>query len=149
MNLEIKKFEELTGKEIYEVLKVRSEVFVVEQECIYNDLDGKDVDSIHIMLKKEGKIIAYLRVLKAGISYEYPSLGRVLVIKEERGKGLARKLTLYGIDYIMNILKEEKITIGAQEYLKFFYESLGFIGISDVYLEDNIPHLDMTYKKTN
>ena len=149
MKLEIKKFEELSGKEIYEILKVRAEVFVVEQDCPYNDPDGKDIDSIHIMLKKEGAIIAYLRVLKSGVSYNTPSLGRVLVVKEGRGKGLARELVLSGIDYIINTLGEETITIGAQEYLKSFYESLGFVSISEIYLEDNIPHLDMIYEKNN
>ncbi len=147
MDLEIKKFDELTGREVYEILKVRSEVFVVEQDCPYNDPDGKDLESIHIMIKEDEKIMAYLRVIKAGISYEDPSLGRVLVTKEARGKGLAREIVFHGINYIINNLKGKKITIGAQEYLKDFYKSLGFEGVSDVYLEDDIPHLDMTYEK--
>jgi ElaA protein len=99
------------------------------------------------MIKKNSNIIAYIRVLNSGISYSNSSsIGRVLVIKEARRKGIARKIVQVGIDYIIDILKEEKITIGAQEYLKSFYESLGFISVSDVYLEDGIPHLDMSYK---
>jgi len=147
MNLEIKKFDELTPREIYEILRVRSEIFVVEQNCVYNDQDGKDIESIHIMIKENDKIIAYLRVIKPGVSYDDASIGRVLVTSEARRKGLARKIVSAGINYIMNDWNEEKITIGAQDYLKDFYKSLGFEIISDVYLEDGIPHVDMTYNK--
>lgn len=147
MNLEIKKFNELTVEELYDILKVRSEVFVVEQNCVYNDQDGKDIDSIHIMIKEGNKIMAYLRVIKAGISYDNASIGRVLVTSEARKKGLARKIVCAGIDYIINSWNEDKITIGAQNYLRDFYESLGFEAVSEVYSEDGIPHLDMTYNK--
>ena len=147
MNLEIKKFDKLTGREVYEILRIRSEVFVVEQDCVYNDEDGKDLEAVHILIKEEGKILAYLRVLKAGVSYKNPSLGRVLVSHEARGRGLARKIVCAGIDYIINNWDEEKITIGAQDYLRDFYESLGFEAVSEVYSEDGIPHVDMTYNK--
>lgn len=147
MNLEIKNFDELTGREVYEILKIRSEVFVVEQNCIYNDVDEKDIESIHIMMKEGDKIISYIRVIRPGISYDNASIGRVLVVSEGRGKGLARKVVQEGIDYITNNWNEEKITIGAQDYLRDFYKSLGFKAISEVYLEDGIPHLDMTYTK--
>jgi ElaA protein len=146
MKIVTKKFSELTTLELHEIFKLRSEIFVVEQNCVYNDVDGKDIEATHIMIKKNSNIIAYIRVLSSGISYgDAPSIGRVLVIKEARRKGIARKIVQVGIDYIIDILKEEKITIGAQEYLKSFYESLGFISVSDVYLEDGIPHLDMSY----
>ncbi|OQY42935.1 MAG: GNAT family N-acetyltransferase [Fusobacteriia bacterium 4572_74] len=147
MNLEIKKFDELTGREVYKILKIRSEVFVVEQNCVYNDVDEKDIESIHIMIEEDNNIIAYLRVIKPGISYDNASIGRVLVTSEARGKGLARKIIQTGMDYIINKWNEEKITIGAQNYLRNFYESLGFEVVSDVYLEDGIPHIDMTYNK--
>jgi len=147
MNLEIKKFDKLTGREVYEILRIRSEVFVVEQDCVYNDEDGKDLEAVHIMIVEEGKISAYLRVLKAGVSYKNPSLGRVLVASEARKRGLARKIVCAGIDYIINNWDEEKITIGAQDYLRDFYESLGFEAVSEVYSEDGIPHVDMTYNK--
>lgn len=147
MKVEIKKFNELGLEELYEIFRLRSEVFVVEQECIYNDVDGKDLDSVHVMIKNEGRIEAYLRVIKEGISYEDCSIGRVLVAKEARGKGLARRIVKEGIDYITREWNKKRITIGAQEYLKEFYGSFGFKTVSDVYMEDGIPHVDMSYEK--
>jgi len=147
MKVEIKKFNELGLEELYEIFRLRSEVFVVEQECIYNDVDGKDLDSVHVMIKNEGRIEAYLRVIKEGISYEDCSIGRVLVAKEARGKGLARRIVKEGIDYITREWNKKRITIGAQEYLKEFYGSFGFKTVSDVYIEDGIPHVDMSYEK--
>lgn len=142
-----KKFNELTLEELYEILKLRSEVFVVEQKCIYNDIDGKDLTSSHIMIKENGKIKAYLRTLQPGVSYEDASLGRVLVSPDARGKGYAKIIVTKGVEYILNNFNTTKITIGAQEYLKNFYSEIGFKPISEVYDEDGIPHLDMTFKK--
>lgn len=147
MKVEVKKFNELGLEELYEIFRLRSEVFVVEQECIYNDIDGKDLDSVHIMIKDEGRIEAYLRVIKQGVSYEECSIGRVLVAEEARGKGLARRIVKEGIDHITKAWNEKRITIGAQEYLKEFYGSFGFKAVSDVYIEDGIPHLDMRYEE--
>lgn len=142
-----KKFNELTLEELYEILKLRSEVFVVEQNCIYNDIDGKDLTSSHIMIKENGKIKAYLRALQPGVSYEDASLGRVLVSPDARGKGYAKVIVTKGVEYILNNFNTTKITIGAQEYLKNFYSEIGFKPISEVYDEDGIPHLDMTFEK--
>ncbi|MHA4989237.1 GNAT family N-acetyltransferase [Cetobacterium somerae] len=142
-----KKFNELTLEELYEILKLRSEVFVVEQKCIYNDIDGKDLTSSHIMIKENGKIKAYLRALQPGVSYEDASLGRVLVSPDARGKGYAKVIVVKGVEYILNNFNTTKITIGAQEYLKNFYSEIGFKPISEVYDEDGIPHLDMTFEK--
>lgn len=142
-----KKFNELTLEELYEILKLRSEVFVVEQNCIYNDIDGKDLTSSHIMIKENGKIKAYLRALQPGVSYEDASLGRVLVSPDARGKGYAKAIVIKGVEYILNNFNTTKITIGAQEYLKNFYSEIGFKPISEVYDEDGIPHLDMTFEK--
>lgn len=142
-----KKFNELTLEELYEILKLRSEVFVVEQKCIYNDIDGKDLTSSHIMIKENGKIKAYLRALQPGVSYEDASLGRVLVSPDARGKGYAKIIVTKGVEYILNNFNTTKITIGAQEYLKNFYSEIGFKPISEVYDEDGIPHLDMTFEK--
>ena len=142
-----KKFNELTLEELYEILKLRSEVFVVEQKCIYNDIDGKDLTSSHIMIKENGKIKAYLRALQPGVSYEDASLGRVLVSPDARGKGYAKAIVTKGVEYILNNFNTTKITIGAQEYLKNFYSEIGFKPISEVYDEDGIPHLDMTFEK--
>ncbi|WP_297598168.1 GNAT family N-acetyltransferase [uncultured Cetobacterium sp.] len=147
MKLKIKKFDELSTQELYKILKTRVQVFVVEQNCPYNDLDGKDYDCTHIFMEEGDQILAYLRVLNPGVSYVESSLGRVLVTESARGKGLAKKIVQTGIDYILNELNEDSITIGAQNYLKNFYESLGFKAISEVYLEDNIPHIDMTLNK--
>ncbi len=141
----IRRFKELTVDELYKVLALRSDVFVVEQECIYNDIDGKDLKSTHMWIQENGKIVAYIRIVDKGVSYEEASIGRVVVAKEERGRGLAKKIVREGIKYITEGSSEKKITIGAQEYLKEFYQDLGFVEISDVYDEDGIPHLDMQY----
>jgi len=141
----VKKFDELTAGELYKILALRAEIFVVEQECVYNDVDGKDLKSIHMWLQENSKIVAYIRIVDKGVSYDEASIGRVVVDKDERGRGLAKKIVKEGIQYITEKLGEKKITIGAQEYLKSFYESLGFLEISDVYDEDGIPHLDMQY----
>ncbi|WP_432205127.1 GNAT family N-acetyltransferase [Cetobacterium somerae] len=142
-----KKFNELTVEELYEILKLRSEIFVVEQKCVYNDIDGKDTTSIHVMLKENGKIKAYLRVLQPGVSYEDASLGRVLVAENARKKGFAKLIVEAGVNYIIENFKTKDITIGAQEYLRKFYNEMGFKAISEVYLDDGIPHLDMKYSR--
>ena len=142
-----KKFDELTLEELYEILKLRSEVFVVEQNCIYNDIDGKDKTSFHVIIKENNEITAYLRVLPPGISYENASLGRVLVAKDARGMGYAKAIVTEGINCVLRNFNTNKITIGAQEYLKDFYSEFGFKPVSEVYDEDGIPHLDMTLEK--
>ncbi len=143
----IKKFNELTTLELYKILKIRSEVFVVEQECIYNDIDEKDLKSIHMWIENEGEIAAYIRVVEKGLSYPEPSIGRVLVASNERGKGYAKKIVKEGIRYITEVWKEDKIIIGAQVYLNKFYTELGFKQTSEEYDEDGIPHMDMQYTK--
>lgn len=147
MNWEIKKFEELKTEELYEILKIRSTVFVIEQQCIYQDVDDRDKRAYHLFAMENGKVVTYLRILGKGISYSEVSIGRVLIDNNYRGRGLARELMLKAIDFIENDLKEEIIRISAQEYLINFYRSLGFKIVSDVYLEDDIPHIEMLYKK--
>lgn len=147
MKWQLKKFEELNINEIYEILSIRSEVFVVEQKCPYQDIDFKDKNSYHLFAQEEGKIVAYLRILEKGISYEEISIGRVLITKDYRGKGISREMMLKAIDFIENNLNENKIKISAQAYLTNFYKSVGFIEVSEVYLEDDIPHIDMVYSK--
>ena len=148
MKFFIKSFDELTTKELYEIGKVRQEVFVVEQNCPYLDFDEKDFKSLHIYLKDtdNNKIMCYARVLAPGLSYDTASIGRVMVLNAYRKNGYARKLVLQCIDCVKNILKEKEITIGAQFYLKDFYSSLGFNAVSDVYDEDGIPQIDMYMK---
>ena len=147
MKIEFKKFDELTTRELYEILKIRSEIFVVEQDCVYNDPDGKDYDSVHMTIKEGNEIMAYVRIIPAGISYDDCSIGRVVVAPKGRRKGYGKRVMEGAIDYITSQWKEDSITIGAQAYLREFYGSLGFKGISEEYLEDGIPHLDMQYKK--
>ncbi len=147
MDFILKEYNELSRDELYKILNLRNQVFVVEQKCSYQDCDNKDQDSIHLMLMEEGKIIAYLRILNKGISYREVSIGRVLIVKEYRGKKLAKPLMLEAINYIVNIMEESEIRISAQTYLKRFYESLGFEPVSDEYFEDNLAHIEMFYKR--
>lgn len=142
-----KKFDELTTNELYEILQVRNKVFVVEQECYYQDCDGKDEEAIHFLAINKNKIIGYLRILPKELAYEEVAIGRVLVIKEYRGKKIAVKLMTEAISYISNVLGEDEIRISAQLYLKKFYEELGFEQASEEYLEDNIKHMEMFYSK--
>ncbi|MGL6169299.1 MAG: GNAT family N-acetyltransferase, partial [Fusobacteriaceae bacterium] len=127
--------------------KIRSEVFIVEQNCPYNDVDGKDYNCTHIMIKENDIIAAYIRTIPAGISYDTSSFGRVLVREEFRRIDLGRKIVKAAIDYLFNVKNFDSITIGGQHYLEKFYHSFGFETISDVYLEDNIPHINMLLKK--
>lgn len=141
----IKKFNELNLEELYEILKIRSQVFVLEQECLYQDLDNKDKQSYHLYIREEQKVIAYCRILEKGVSYKEISIGRVLVDENYRGKKIAKELLQNAINFVVNDLKEESIRISAQAYLIDFYKSLGFKTVSELYLEDNIPHIEMLY----
>ncbi|WP_343342701.1 GNAT family N-acetyltransferase [Terrisporobacter petrolearius] len=147
MNWKIKKFNELNIEEIYKILALRNEIFIVEQECAYLDCDDKDLNSYHLFLTENGQIVSYLRILEKGVSYDEISIGRVAVKKSYRGKGISRKMMLKAIEFIENNLSENTIKIQAQAYLLNFYSSLGFKAVSEEYLEDNIPHIDMIYKK--
>ncbi len=146
MNFEIKRFEELTTEDLYEILKSRYDVFTVGQKCLYQDCDDRDKNSCHIYLKDGERVIAYLRVVDKGVSYDEISLGRVMVLESHRNKGLGRELMEFTINFIKDELKEKKIKISAQEYLVEFYESLGFERYGDTYLEVEIPHVKMIYK---
>ena len=139
----IKKFDELTLNELYDILKLRVDIFVVEQNCPYGELDNKDKESIHIFYRENGEITAYLRIIPKFLSYESVSMGRICVKQEFRSRKLGREIVKDAINYIENEMEEYIITIGAQEYLKDFYASLDFQPISEVYDEDGIKHLDM------
>jgi ElaA protein len=147
MSWNIKKFEELTNIELYQILKERTQVFVVEQNCPYLEVDGKDPVSYHLFKEENGKLIAYLRIVPAGVSYQEASLGRVLVKKDYRGKGIAVELIQKGLDFIHNEWKETAVKIQAQDYLRKFYSSFGFQPVSETYLEDEIPHVDMLLQR--
>ena len=133
MNWKIKRFEEMTTTELYEILRVRSEVFVVEQTCIYQDLDLKDKKAYHLFCENNGEIAAYLRILDKGVSYPEISIGRVLTRETNRRIGLARVMMQKAISFVEEELSEMQIRISAQLYLKQFYESLGFLITSEVY----------------
>ena len=139
----IKPFETLSVNELYDILRLRSEIFVVEQNCVYLDLDGKDKLALHLFGEFEGKIMAYSRLFKPGISFENASIGRVVVDVNCRERKWGHELMREAIAGIQLHFGESKITIGAQLYLKKFYESHGFVQTSEMYLEDDIPHIQM------
>ncbi|WP_026707929.1 GNAT family N-acetyltransferase [Flavobacterium frigidarium] len=139
----IKPFDGLSVNELYDLLQLRSKIFVVEQNCVYLDLDGKDKVALHLFAEFEGKIVAHARLFKAGISFDNASIGRVVVDADYRDRKWGHDLMREAIAGIASKFNETKITIGAQLYLKKFYESHGFIQSSEMYLEDDIPHIEM------
>ena len=141
MKLVIKKFNELTTKELYELLKARAKVFVVEQECVYQDLDDIDYDSLHIFYKQDEKVIAYMRAYPKKNTENVMQIGRVLTL--EHGTGLGRKVLEAGIKAIKENTDAVKIFAEAQKRVTGFYEKAGFKVISDEFLEDGIPHVEM------
>ena len=138
-------FTELDKEELYQILRLRSEVFVVEQDCVYQDIDNKDQKATHLFYKKEEEIIGYTRIFKKGDYYENPSIGRVVVSKNKRGKDLGKEIMLESMKYIKNNIKGEKIELSAQVYLDNFYKELGFYSKGEEYLEDGIPHQRMFF----
>ncbi len=139
----IKRFETLSVKELYDLLQLRSEVFVVEQNCVYQDIDGKDEKALHLIGEDHGQIVAYARVFKPKDYFIESSIGRVVVKQSYREKKLGHVLIREAIQVIETHFNEDKITISAQLYLKNFYESHGFMQTSETYLEDDIPHIEM------
>ena len=138
-----KAFNELTPGELYSILQLRNEVFIVEQNCPYQDCDGKDQHSQHFMGWQQDKLVAYTRLIPAGVVYNEVSIGRVVTSPSVRGTKTGKELMRRSIDKIRELYGKNSIKIGAQLYLKRFYESLGFIQCSDTYLEDGIEHIKM------
>lgn len=143
MEYVLKKFDELTVHELYEILKLRMAVFVVEQNCPYQDIDDKDKHSHHLICLQNDELAGYLRIVQKGISYEEVSIGRVIVAPEFRNKGIATKLLNHAIGFIADSLGETSIRISAQSHLQKLYGSVGFQPIGEEYLEDDIPHIEM------
>jgi len=144
MNWIIKYFNELSVNELYALLQLRSKVFVVEQQCPYLDPDDKDQQAAHLLgFDETGKLLACARLLPAGISYKECSVGRVATDLSVRKTGFGRELMQRAIDFITQEWQAAAIRISAQEYLLNFYSSMNFIPTSEVYLEDNIPHVEM------
>ncbi|MDQ6757815.1 MAG: GNAT family N-acetyltransferase [Bacteroidota bacterium] len=140
-----KTFDELTPHELYSILQLRNEVFIVEQNCVYQDCDDKDQQSYHIMGWDESKLLAYTRVMPAELSFEVASIGRVVTSPSIRRNKIGKELMIRSIEYLYELFGNVPIKIGAQLYLKQFYESLGFVQTSDIYLEDGIEHIEMLH----
>ncbi|EIJ38166.1 putative acyltransferase [Galbibacter orientalis DSM 19592] len=143
LSIEVKSFSAITKEELYEMLQLRSEVFVVEQDCVYQDIDYKDQKALHVLGKKEGKLVAYTRIFNSGDYFDNPSIGRVIVKMEERKFGYGHTIMKASIEAIYERFEKQDIEISAQCYLRKFYNSHGFTQTSEEYLEDGIPHIKM------
>ncbi|MCF8713577.1 GNAT family N-acetyltransferase [Joostella atrarenae] len=143
LETEIRLFSELTADQLYEILQLRSEVFVVEQDCVYQDIDYKDQKALHILGKKEGKLVAYTRIFNSGAYFDKPSIGRVVVRNSERKYGYGHDIMKASVTAIYDNYGKQDIEISAQCYLKKFYNSHGFTQTGEEYLEDGIPHIRM------
>jgi len=138
-----KRFNQLSKNELYKIFHIRSKVFIVEQNCLYQDIDFKDQKALHILIKKKKEIIGYSRIFKPGDYFKKASIGRVVISKKNRDKGYGKILMRESIKAIENNFKEKEIKISAQKYLLDFYTSIGFKKEGEEYLEDGIPHISM------
>ena len=143
MEILIKNFNELSLEELYQILQLRSEVFVVEQDCVYQDIDGKDSDALHVIGIKDGNIIAYTRCFDKGFYFDEAAIGRVVVKESERKNAYGHLILKASVEAIKERFKTDNIKLSAQQYLTNFYESHGFMQIGEGYLEDGIPHIAM------
>lgn len=139
----LKKFDELSPHELYAILQLRNEVFAIEQNCVYPDMDNKDQPSLHVMGWDNDQLKAYSRIIPPGIAYTEPSVGRVVTSPSVRGKGVGKELMEKSLEHIYNLFGNTPVKIGGQLYLKKFYSDMGFIQSGDVYLEDEIEHIEM------
>lgn len=144
MKLICKHFNDLTAKELYEILRLRVDVFVVEQKCSYSEVDGKDLDAWHLWFEDEDGIAGYLRLLAPGVSFKEASIGRV--IAKKRRCGIGSRLMQAGIEKMKEIYGNTDIRIEAQVYAREFYEKAGFVKVSEEFLDDGIPHIEMLRK---
>ncbi|MBL7913216.1 MAG: GNAT family N-acetyltransferase [Bacteroidia bacterium] len=146
MEIILKEFKELSNTQLFEIYKLRSEVFIVEQNCPYQDVDDIDQRSAHLLISEAGTLAAYARIIPPGISYKEPSIGRVVVRKQFRGRDIGKLLMKECIKYMSTAFPKWEIVISAQSYLIKFYTELGFNAEGEEYLEDNIPHTKMRLK---
>ncbi len=146
LQIDVKTFQELSLDELYQILQLRSEVFCVEQNCVYQDLDGKDKKAYHVIGTDKGQIVAYTRLFKPGDYFDEASIGRVVVKKSERKYGYGKEIMEVSIRIINKKFRTAGIRISAQSYLTKFYGSLGFMEEGEPYLEDGIPHVQMLKK---
>jgi ElaA protein len=140
-------FDQLSTHELYAILRLRSEVFVVEQNCVFLDMDDKDQPSLHLMCWDNDHLAACCRLVPPGIAYEEASIGRVVSSPARRGQGAGLQMMQHAIQHTCDLFEVDTIKIGAQLYLEKFYGSLGFVSIGDTYLEDGIPHIHMLLKQ--
>jgi|SRR5690554_3647286 len=143
MGWHLKTFQELTTEELYKILKERVEIFVVEQNCPYSEIDNNDQKAFHLYKEEGGEIIAYSRIFASGDYYKEASIGRVIVKEKYRKAGLGKELMKESLKFLRKELREKAVKIQAQDYLRKFYGSFGFELISEVYMMDNLPHVDM------
>lgn len=143
MVVTVKSFKELTTRDVYAVLQLRSEIFVVEQNCVYQDIDGKDFKAFHVLGYKDNNLVAYTRIFKPGDYFKEASIGRVVVKKSERKHKYGYVIMQESIAAVKEHLQETTIKISAQKYLLKFYNNLGFKEEGEEYLEDGIPHMVM------
>ena len=143
----LKEFTQLSPAELYAIIRLRNEVFVIEQNCIYQDADNKDQASLHLCGWTGNELIAYTRIIPPGVAHEECTIGRVVISASHRRTGLGKELMRVSIDKAYSAFNTDTIKIGAQVYLKKFYGSLGFTQCSDEYLEDGIPHILMLLRK--
>lgn len=146
MQWRLKKFNDLTLDELYGILKLRVGVFVVEQNCPYQDIDDKDQLSYHLFLEDEREIVAVLRILPENVSFDEVAIGRIIVKKSYRGQGISKIMINKALEFIINDLGKNKVKLSGQAYLTDFYRGLGFEKISDAYMEDGIKHYDFLYE---
>ncbi|WP_420320905.1 GNAT family N-acetyltransferase [Flagellimonas sp.] len=146
MEITTKTFDELTTKELYQILQLRSEVFVVEQNCVYQDVDGKDEKALHVLGAKNGKVVAYTRMFRPGDYFKNPSIGRVVVSKDQRKHGYGKVIMQASVDEMDKRFPNSTVELSAQTYLLKFYNELGFVTEGEEYLEDGIPHVRMVRK---
>lgn len=144
MELNIRRFDELTSGELYEILRLRTAVFVVEQNCAYQDIDGHDREAYHVWLSDEAGISAYLRILPPGTVFDDPAIGRVISVR--RRCGLGSEIMREALSAVQRLYHADTVTIEAQVYAKPFYERLGFRQISDEFDEDGITHILMKWR---
>ena len=146
LNIYFRSYNELSKCELFDIYLLRQEVFIVEQNCVYQDIDQKDHFSYHLMAYDNEIMVAYLRIVYPGISFNEPSIGRVLTKKSYRRRGISKNLMQSAIQKVKDVYNHSNIRISAQEYLIPFYKSLNFEPIGEVYLEDDIPHIEMMHK---
>jgi len=143
MDIKIKSYEELTKAELYEILRERTAVFVVEQNCPYQEVDNKDQVALHVMGMENGQLVAYCRIFNAGDYAQEACMGRVLVKGSHRNKGLGQEIIKASLQVVKTRFKTDTVMVSAQRYLKKFYEDIGFHAVGEAYLEDGIPHIKM------